>query len=149
MFARDPLAGLGEEHQRQRLQQARIPRARDPVGLVVVRAGRHHHRSLDPGNLLQRELPAALDHVHQHVRVGHLGDQRGALRRYPVIEPSRRDRGAVEAAEDGVGRRRLGHGPMIGPMPRCVLVGVANHARGRGHVAGFGPRLRKLLREPI
>ena len=147
LLARDPLFVIGQVDQRQRLQQPAVTVvARDPVGLVVVRAGRHHDLPLDAGDLVDRVAPAAhLDHVHRRVRVGHFGPESAVALEHAVLDPAGVDDGPVELAEDRLGGRELRHRAVETRRPRGVLAGVALHAGRRGDVPAVASRLRQVL----
>src|SRR4030095_9368320 len=134
-LAGNPSLILDQIDQRQCLEQARISRTGNPVGLIVMRTGPPHPGEAGARDLIRGELLSALHDVHHDVRVGHFGHKRFAFAVDAVCQPVRAKRGSIEGPQRRVWPSLLGHGPVIGPMPTGVLFRVAVATFGGSDIA--------------
>ncbi len=165
VVARDPLLLLGQENQRQGLEQVAVlgfvrlglsvPHAAlDPVGLVMVRAGGHDDSLVDSRDTPQVEhrqhavgadlvgvvvdAPPGLDGFHDDLGIGHLRPVLVVGLVDAIQQAAGHDLGAVEPTHDGVCAGELGHRAVKTLVPTVVLRGVAGAATGGRCVAlGF------------
>ena len=119
-----------EQLDRRELAQHTVVAGRVPENLLLVRAGRHHDAAAGARRRIAFSVPIRLIELRPQFATAPFEKHRTAIGRVYAY--------AIEIGRDGVGRRDLRHGPVIGSVPACVLTGMAGPAGLRGCVAVFG-----------